>query len=154
MFYTSSKANYTTNVFSLGSRVAAANFLWFTSSTLFFVSKASIMIYFLFFNFLSVNLIFASDRKRNNITNTTSILVLAIRKISSKSESLSYLSYREKLVTTMPKMIKVVPSIFWPLMLVFRFRKSNFSVYTRVIMLTSLLESIKASTNSFIHKTR
>lgn len=66
---------------SLGSRVVVANFLQFMSLTLFFVSKTLIIIYFLYFNSLFINLTLALDKERNDIFNTILMLVLATREI-------------------------------------------------------------------------
>lgn len=81
IFCISSKAMYTIKAFSLGFRAAVANFLQFTSLTLFYMSKVLIVVYLFYSNFLSVNLISILDRKKNSKPNTTSILVSTTRKI-------------------------------------------------------------------------
>lgn len=100
MSYTFCKATYTTKVFSLGSRAVEANSLPFTSSTLLFVGKVLVIVYLFHFNFHSANHISVLNREKNDISNTTFMLVLATKKISSKNQFLLYLSYKEKLITT------------------------------------------------------
>lgn len=79
-----SKATYITKASSLEFRAEAANFLRFTSSTLFFINKTLVVVYLFYSSFFSTNLIFSLNRKRNSIPKTTFMLLSASRRFFQK----------------------------------------------------------------------
>ncbi len=94
----------TTKVSELSStRAALANFLLSMSLTQLVVDRASAVVYDLQVSFpSSANLMSTLLRDRKGIPRTTSMLVSASKKVSSKNRALPRLSWSEKLVETIP----------------------------------------------------
>ena len=81
---------------------------------------------------------------RKGIPKTTSGLTLATRKVSSKNLTRLALSVTEKTTTTIPKVSRMVPSIFWALMSVVLMGSPNYWAKVGWMTLTSLSESRSA----------
>ena len=68
------------------------------------------------------------------------------KNVSQKNLAFMSLSFIQKLARTISNILKIEPSIFWALTLVYRTWRSSFDAYTGVIVLTLLSELIKACT--------
>ena len=98
----SRKATWTTKVTCSGSRAAAAKSFFPTSSNYLVVRSASLMVYDLHQSSFFGKLIFVPFRVRKGIPKTTSGLMFATKKISSKNLTLSTWSVTEKSATIIP----------------------------------------------------
>ena len=103
----------TTNISKVLFKAALANLCLLINSTCFIVGKASAVLYVLQVRFPVLNYIFVLLRDRKSIPRTTSILVSASKKVSSKNRILPNSSWIENPVIVMPYIFNVKPSIFY-----------------------------------------
>ena len=139
-----SDATCTTKVSLSGSSAAAANSFLPTSSTRLVVGRASSAVYVFHWSFRPEKSTSASLKVRKDIPKTTSGLILATKKVSSKNLTRLALSVTDKAVTTIPKVSSMVPSIFCASTSVSLTGSLSFQARAEWMALTSLPESKSA----------
>lgn len=117
------------------------------SSTFLTVNNVLATIYNLQISLLVPNFESELQKDRKNILSTTSIPVLANKKIFSKNQALFCLSQSENTAKTIPQVYRYLLLIFYVPILVDRGMKPSLSVKPRVMALTSLPGLIRALVN-------